>query len=75
MYALIPELSNLPPQTLSEVRAAFADSLAVLWRVLAAISGAGFLVSLFMRGLPLHNTLDANWTLKNENSEVDRPRI
>ncbi|KAF8443975.1 major facilitator superfamily domain-containing protein [Boletus edulis BED1] len=57
VYALIPELSKLPPQTLSEVQAAFADSLA---------AGAGLLVSLFMRGLPLHNTLDEDWVLKDE---------
>ncbi|KAN0082557.1 hypothetical protein V8E55_008352 [Tylopilus felleus] len=37
MYALIPELSTFRPQTLSEVRVAFAGSLAVLWRVLAVI--------------------------------------
>ena len=66
MYALIPKLSTFPPQTLSEIRVAFADSLAVLWRVLAAISGIGLLVSLFMRGLPLHDTLDADWVLKDE---------
>ncbi|KAF8419381.1 hypothetical protein L210DRAFT_2323324 [Boletus edulis BED1] len=55
-----------PPQTLSEVRAAFAGSLAALWLVLAATSGARFLVSLFMRSLPLSNTLDQDWVLKNE---------
>ncbi|KAG6369246.1 major facilitator superfamily domain-containing protein [Boletus reticuloceps] len=66
IYALIPELSKLPPQTLSEVQTAFANGLAALWRVLAALSGVGLLVSLFMRGLPLHNTLDEDWALKNE---------
>ena len=64
MYALIPEISTLPAQTRSEVQVAFAGSLAVLWRVLAAISGGGFVVSLFMKGLPLHDTLDEDWTLK-----------
>jgi hypothetical protein len=66
MYALIPELSTLPPQTQSEVQVAFADSLAVLWRVLAVIGAGGFVVSLLMKEVPLHNTLDADWTLKNE---------
>ncbi|KAF8132512.1 hypothetical protein EV363DRAFT_1476803 [Boletus edulis] len=55
-----------PPQTLSEVRAAFAGSLAALWLVLAATSGARFLVSLFMRSLPLSNTLNQDWVLMNE---------
>ncbi|KAF8554529.1 MFS general substrate transporter [Imleria badia] len=66
MYALIPELSTLPPQTLSEVQVAFAESLVVLWRVLAAICGVGLAASLFMQGLPLHTTLDDDWALKNE---------
>jgi hypothetical protein len=66
MYALIPELSTLPPQTRFKVQDAFAGSLAVLWRVLAVISGAGLMASLVMRGLPLHDTLDADWALKDE---------
>jgi hypothetical protein len=71
MYALIPELSTLPLQTQSEVQVAFAGSLAVLWRVLAAIGSGGLLASLFMKGLPLHTTLDADWTVKKE--KEDRP--
>ena len=65
VYALIPELPTLPAETLSEVRVAFAESLVVLWRVLTAISGVGLVSSLFMRGLPLHNTLDDDWALRN----------
>lgn len=71
-YTLIPELPAFPPQTLSEVQVAFAGSLAVLWRVLIIISGVGFVVSLFMRGVVLHNTVDADWTLKNQNLELSR---
>ena len=63
MYALIPELSTLPAQTRIEVEVAFAGSLAVLWKVLAVLSCAGFVSSLFMKGLPLHNTLDQDWVL------------
>ena len=72
MYTLIPELSRLPPQTRFEVQVAFAGSLAVLWRVLAVISGVGFAASLFMKGLPLHNTLDADWALKNMDGKEDQ---
>jgi hypothetical protein len=63
IFALIPELPMLSPQIRFEVQAAFAGSLAVLWQVLIAISGAGLVASLFMRGLPLHNTLDADWAI------------
>ncbi|KAF8546204.1 MFS general substrate transporter [Imleria badia] len=66
IYALIPQLSVLSQRTRSEVEVASADSLAVLWRVLAVVSGAGLMASFFMRGLPLHNRLDPDWTLKNE---------
>ena len=68
MYALIPELGTLSPGEKSQVQAAFAGSLGVLWKVLAAISCAGFIASLFMKGLPLHNTLDADWALKDRRS-------
>ena len=69
MYALIPQISTFPLQTQSEVQVAFAGSLAVLWRVLAAISGGGLVVSFFMKGLPLHDTLDADWSLKKEKED------
>ncbi|KAI9572003.1 major facilitator superfamily domain-containing protein [Boletus coccyginus] len=69
MYALIPEFAMLPPQTRFEVQAAFSGSLGVLWRVLLAISGAGLVASLFMKGLPLHGVLDADWALKNEKED------
>jgi len=73
MYALIPEFPTLPPRTRFEVQAAFSDSLAVLWQVLIAISGAGLVASLFMKGLPLHGVLDADWAMKNEkDDEKDR---
>ena len=68
MYVLIPELGTLSPTDKLQVQAAFAGSLGVLWKVLAAISCAGFFASLFMKGLPLHNTLDADWALKDKQS-------
>ena len=69
MYALIPKLSTYPPQTRLEVQVAFAESLGVLWQVLAGISGMGLVASLFMKGLPLHDALDENWTMKNEQED------
>ena len=69
MYALIPQLSKYPLQTRVEVQAAFAESLAVFWQVMAGISGIGLLSSLFMKGLPLHDQLDADWTIKNEQED------
>ena len=70
MYALIPELPTFPQETSLEVQAAFAESLAVLWQVLAGIGGIGLVASLFMRGLPLHDVLDEDWTMKGEPEET-----
>lgn len=70
IYTVIPKLSTYPPQTRLEVQVAFAESLAVLWQVLAGISGIGLAASLFMKGLPLYNVPDVNWTMKNE--QVDQ---
>jgi hypothetical protein len=70
MYALIPELSTFPSQTRLEVQAAFASSLAVLWQVMASIGGVGLVVSFFMKGLPLHDVLDEDWTMKSELEEA-----
>ena len=64
-----PRALHTPSTDSVRGQSAFADSLAVLWRVLAAISGGGLVVSLFMKGLPLHNTLDADWTLKREKED------
>ncbi|KAH0828929.1 hypothetical protein J3R83DRAFT_2353 [Lanmaoa asiatica] len=69
IYALIPRISVLPPETRSEILVVFAGSLAVLWKVLAAISGVGLLASLFMKGLPLHDKLDEDWTLERQMNE------
>ena len=69
MYALIPRLSTYPLQTRLEVQVAFAESLAVFYQVMAGVSGIGLVASLFMKGLPLHDQLDANWTMKNEQKD------
>ena len=34
--------------------------------MLTAVAGLGFLVSLAMKGLPLHTYVDENWTLEND---------
>ncbi|KAF8553817.1 MFS general substrate transporter [Imleria badia] len=69
MYVLIPQLSEYPPHTRLEVQVAFTESLAVLWQVLAGVSGMGLVASLFMKGLPLQDMLDAKWTMKNEQED------
>lgn len=63
-YSIIPVIPHLEEPFRTSVRVAFADGLRVFWGVLLAIGGAGLLVSLLMKGLPLHTSLDEDWGLK-----------
>jgi hypothetical protein len=49
-----------------QVRVAFAKSLDVLWEVLIAVAGLGFLSTLMMKPLPLQEVTDESWGLKQE---------
>ncbi|EMD39201.1 hypothetical protein CERSUDRAFT_112880 [Gelatoporia subvermispora B] len=42
-YAAIPQIGNLPEPLRSEVRAAFASSMAVIWKTMIGIAGLGVL--------------------------------
>ncbi|KAJ7060722.1 iron permease [Mycena amicta] len=60
-FAIIPSINKLPPDLRDAVRASFADAFQLLWRVIAALGGAGLVASLFMKGLPLHSQVDQAW--------------
>ncbi|GJE91677.1 MFS general substrate transporter [Phanerochaete sordida] len=64
-YSIIPAIPTLPEPLQSEVKAAFAESVAVIWQVMIGIAGIGFLASLFMKGLPLHTQVDQKWGLED----------
>ena len=63
-YAAIPTISSLPPAERTAVRAAFADSLRLVWRVLLAFAGAGLLSVLLQRDVALHGKMDRRWGMK-----------
>ena len=46
------------------MRAAFADSLRLVWRVLLAFAGAGLLSVLLQRDVALHAKMDRRWGMK-----------
>ncbi|TFY56617.1 hypothetical protein EVG20_g8862 [Dentipellis fragilis] len=69
-YAVIPQISNLPQPLKDEVRRAFADSVRVIWQLLTGISGMGFLVSLAMKGLPLHTSTDQEWSMQDRKADM-----
>ncbi|KAJ7050784.1 major facilitator superfamily domain-containing protein [Mycena amicta] len=60
-FTIIPSIGTLDPVLRDQVRASFAKAFQLLWNVLAAFSGAGLLISLPMKGLPLHNQVDKAW--------------
>lgn len=65
-YSVVPQIPSLPEPLKDEVRAAFAEALATLWIVLIAVAAVGMVVSLPMRGLPLHTQTDWRWALKDD---------
>ncbi|KAI0317274.1 iron permease [Amylostereum chailletii] len=60
-YAVIPRIAGLPPDVRGAARAAFADSLAVTWRVMIAVGGAGLAVSVLMGRYEMQGHVDAKW--------------
>ena len=64
-YALIPTIVALPEPLKAQVRGAFADGVALIWRVMAGISGAGLLSCLLMREVPLRADMDETWVIED----------
>jgi hypothetical protein len=70
-YALIPVIKDLPGPVRDDVRAAFAESLRIVWCVFVGIAALGLLSSIPMRGLPLHTSTDAKWALEERQKQAD----
>ncbi|RPD77150.1 MFS general substrate transporter [Lentinus tigrinus ALCF2SS1-7] len=70
-YSLIPVVPTLQEPLKGQVQDAFAKSLQVLWKVMIGVTGAGFLSSLMMEGLPLHTDMDSRWALEAKNQPAD----
>lgn len=68
-YSAIPLINDLPETLRNEVRQAFGESIAVIWRVMIGIAGLGLLSSLPMRALPLHTQLDEKWGIDRKNND------
>ncbi|KAI0667901.1 Mfs1.2 [Trametes maxima] len=64
-YASIPQIPMLHQPLKDEVRRAFGDSLAVVWRVMLGILGGGLLASLLMEDVPMHSNIDERWALED----------
>ncbi|KAA1472295.1 MFS general substrate transporter [Dentipellis sp. KUC8613] len=62
-YAAIPVISGLEEPLRSQVRAAFADSLATVWQTMIGIAGLGLLTMPFMREVQLREEVDEAYGL------------
>ncbi|KIO20590.1 hypothetical protein M407DRAFT_220214 [Tulasnella calospora MUT 4182] len=65
-YAAIPQIPGLPEPIRHEVRAAFADSLKVIWLTMVGVSALGLLCVLGMKELKMHEVTDDDWGMKEK---------
>ncbi|KAJ3556504.1 hypothetical protein NM688_g1993 [Phlebia brevispora] len=68
-FSVIPTIAMLPEPLKREVQDIFASGISRIWYVMAGVSAAGFVVSLFMKGLPLHTEVDDKWGMSEEKPE------
>ncbi|KAL1941010.1 hypothetical protein VTO73DRAFT_7646 [Trametes versicolor] len=73
-YSVIPQVRNLDQPLRDAVRDAFAASLRVLWQVMIAVSGVGFLSAWVMREVALQRVADDNWGL-DEQGKSDEEKV
>ncbi|RPD53173.1 Mfs1.1 [Lentinus tigrinus ALCF2SS1-6] len=63
-YSAIPLIPTLAQPLQREVRAAFADSIRLIWHVLIAFAGAGLLSVLLQKDIALHAKMDKRWGME-----------
>lgn len=71
-YSIIPEIKNLEEPLRTQAQRAFADAIALIWRVMAGIASFGLLTCLLMREVEMRSSLDERWSMKDQSSMKDR---
>ncbi|KAI0716366.1 iron permease [Earliella scabrosa] len=71
-YSAIPLIPSLPPALRAQVRAAFADSIRLIWHVLLAFCGAGLLSVGVQRHVALHAKMDERWGLEKKSGDAEK---
>ena len=74
-YAVIPLVPGLPAPEKAAAQRAFAEALALVWRVLIAFAAAGLAASLAMRGLPLHTLRDETYAMRPVEADTDGAKL
>ena len=62
-YAIIPVIPTLEPTLQGEVRAAFAASMATVWKAMAGFSAAGLVSFFIIREVPMQKHTDEKYGL------------
>ncbi|KAJ7598423.1 iron permease [Mycena floridula] len=62
-YAAIPLIKDLPEPMRSQVRVAFATSMAMIWKVMIGFAGAGLISAVFLEEIPMMSHTDENFGL------------
>ncbi|KAK7007690.1 hypothetical protein R3P38DRAFT_2553173 [Favolaschia claudopus] len=74
-YSSIPDISMVSEPTRTEIRAAFADSISIIWIVLAALAGLGLLASLGMQEIPMHSTVTDDGETQGSIQDVANEKV
>lgn len=71
-YAAIPLIKELPEPSRTQVRTAFANSMAVIWKTMIGICGVGILSLLLLKEIPMNSVVDEKYGLHaaEENADV-----
>lgn len=74
-YAAIPLIKDLPEPLRTQVRVAFADSMAVIWKTMIGICGLGLLSLLLLKEIPMNSEVDDKYGLHTGMEKADTQLI
>ncbi|TBU25225.1 iron permease [Dichomitus squalens] len=70
-YAAIPIIRTLHEPTQTEVRVAYAESMATVWKAMIGFSAAGFVSLFLMREVPMTKQVDEAYALDHPEKDKD----
>ena len=71
-YAIIPIIKTLGEPLRTQVKRAYAEAMANLWRTNIGLGGLGLLLALLIRNIPLRITTDQNWDMTTAENRKKR---
>ena len=67
-------IPSLPEPTRTAVRVAFAQAMAVVWKVMLGIAGGGMLTVFLLKEIPMHTATDNTYGLEERAHELAQKR-